>query len=103
MANSLPNVTTIEALLPTLKIWQQKLNGVIGQPRVPRCHHRKAVRHRVLSVPAVQYGRSILNKLPKEIMMVSGPRGSQKRLSESSDLICSSLSLSITAVAAELL
>src|SRR5215469_7680005 len=34
--NSLPNITSPEALLPALKQWQQKLNGVVNKPRPAR-------------------------------------------------------------------
>src|SRR6516164_3587898 len=34
--SGLPTITTLEALLPTLKIWQQKLNPTVSRPRAPR-------------------------------------------------------------------
>jgi len=34
---ALPTITTLQALLPSLKIWQQKIQPVLGNVPTPRC------------------------------------------------------------------
>jgi len=34
---ALPTITTLQALLPSLKIWQQKIQPALGNVPVPRC------------------------------------------------------------------